>query len=117
MQVDAFTAHPLTGKAWGVVCDADSLDNTTRLAIARENNLSETAYVVQSSVADFGARFFTPAEELPLAGHPTIANVFALIDSGRLQLTDDRTAISLELEVGPIPIEILAQGGQGSPIT
>ncbi len=116
MQVDAFTAQPLTGNACAVVFDADSLDNATRLAIARENNLSETAYVVQSSVADFGARFFTPAEELPLAGHPTIATVFALIDSGRLKLTGNLTTITLELKVGPIPIEIQAQAGQVSRI-
>ena len=93
------------------IFDADDLDDATRLAIAREMNLSETAFVVRSDVADFGARYFTPAEEIPLAGHPTIATVFALIDSGRLKLTGDLTTISLELRVGPIRVDIEAQHG------
>jgi trans-2,3-dihydro-3-hydroxyanthranilate isomerase len=82
------------------------------LAIAREINLSETAFVRRSTVADFGVRYFTPAEEIPLAGHPTIATTFALIDSGRLQLAGDVTRITLELQVGPIPVEIFATDGQ-----
>jgi len=70
------------------------------LAIAREMNLSETSFVRRSDIADFGVRYFTPAEEIPLAGHPTIATAFALVDSGRLQLTGDLTTITLELQVG-----------------
>lgn len=111
MQVDAFTDHPLGGNPCAIVFDADDLDMATRQAIAREMNLSETAFVVKSAVADVGARYHTPAEEIPLAGHPTIATIFALIESGRLKLTGDYTTITLELKVGPIPIEIYAQNG------
>ncbi|MFN0158277.1 MAG: PhzF family phenazine biosynthesis protein [Bacteroidota bacterium] len=111
-QVDAFTDRPLKGNPCAVVFDADELDDATMLAIAREMNLSETAFVVSSRVADFGARYFTPAEEIPMAGHPTIATVFALVDSGRLKLTGNITHISLELKVGPIPVEIRAQNGK-----
>jgi trans-2,3-dihydro-3-hydroxyanthranilate isomerase len=106
MQIDAFTTTRLAGNPCGVVFDADDLSDETRLAIAREMNLSETAFVVRSAVADFGARYFTPAEEIPLAGHPTISTVFALIDSGRLKLTGDLTTISLELRAGPIRVDI-----------
>jgi trans-2,3-dihydro-3-hydroxyanthranilate isomerase len=74
-------------------------------------NLSETSFVVRSTVADFGARYFTPAEEIPLAGHPTIATVFALADAGRLKLTGDLTTISLELRVGAIRVDIESQHG------
>src|SRR5512136_2557131 len=109
MQVDAFTDRPLGGNPCAIVFDADDIDDATRLAIAREMNLSETSFVVRTTVADFGARYFTPAEEIPLAGHPTIATVFALIDAGRLKLTDDLTTISLELRVGPIRVDIEAQ--------
>src|SRR5258708_3018593 len=116
MQLDAFTTKPLSGNACAVVFDADSLDNATRLAIAKEMNLSETAFVVRSDTADFGARYFTPAEEIPLAGHPTIATIYALIDSGRLKLKDPLTTLSLELKVGPIPIEIRSNRGQVSQI-
>jgi len=111
MQVDAFTDRPLKGNPCAVVFDADSLDDATMLAIARETNLSETAFVRRSSVADFGARYFTPAEEIPLAGHPTIATVFALIDSGRLRLSGDSTSITLELRVGPIRVDIESSQG------
>ena len=109
MQVDAFTTTPLGGNPCAIVFDADDLSDETRLAIAREMNLSETSFVVRSDVADFGARYFTPADEIPLAGHPTIATVFALIDSGRLKLTSDLTTLSLELRVGPIRVDIESQ--------
>jgi trans-2,3-dihydro-3-hydroxyanthranilate isomerase len=111
MQVDAFTAAPLGGNPCAIIFDADDLSVETRLAIAREMNLSETAFVIRSDAADFGARYFTPAEEIPLAGHPTLATVFALIDAGRLKLTGDLTTISLELRVGPIRVDIEAQAG------
>ncbi len=111
MQVDAFTDHPLGGNPCAILFDTDDLDEQTMLAIAKEMNLSETSFVRRSEVADFGVRYFTPAEEIPLAGHPTIATTFALIETGRLQLTGDYTTMTLELQLGPIPIEIFAQDG------
>lgn len=115
--VDAFTDRPLAGNPCAVVFDADGLDDATMLAVAGEMHLSETAFVRHSTLADFGARYFTPAEEIPLAGHPTIATIFALVESGRLPLTGDRTVISLELKVGPIPVEISSANGRVSRIT
>jgi trans-2,3-dihydro-3-hydroxyanthranilate isomerase len=111
MQVDAFTDQPLSGNPCAIVFEADDLPDTTRQAIAQEMNLSETAFVQQSTMADVGARYFTPAFEIPLAGHPTIATIFALVETGRLKLTGDYTTIKLELKVGPIPIEIYAKNG------
>jgi trans-2,3-dihydro-3-hydroxyanthranilate isomerase len=72
-------------------------------------NLSETAFVRRSTKADFGVRYFTPAEEIPLAGHPTIATTFALIQTNRVKLLGNITTINLELIVGPIRVEILAK--------
>jgi trans-2,3-dihydro-3-hydroxyanthranilate isomerase len=112
MQVDAFTDTPLGGNPCAVVFDADALDPKTMQAIAREMNLSETAFVLRSEVADVRARYFTPADEIPLAGHPTIATIFALSETGRIALRGDATAISLELQAGVIPIDIHAQGGR-----
>jgi trans-2,3-dihydro-3-hydroxyanthranilate isomerase len=116
MWVDAFTDKALGGNPCAIVFDADDLDDTKRQAIAKEMNLSETAFVIKPSAADFGARYFTPAEEIPLAGHPTIATVFALVDSGRLKLTGDQTTISLELKVGPIRVDIEAAQGKVTQI-
>lgn len=111
LQVDAFTDHPLGGNPCAVIFDTDGMDSGTMLAIAKEMNLSETAFVRQSQVASFGARYFTPAEEVPLAGHPTIASVFALVDTGRLALDGSSTSLTLELAVGPIDVEILSESG------
>lgn len=111
MQVDAFTDRPLAGNACAIIFDADELGDSTMQAIAREMNLSETAFVRRSKIADFGARYFTPAEEIPLAGHPTIATTFALIETGRLQLRGDYSRIALELKVGAIAVEIYARDG------
>lgn len=117
MQVDAFTDRPLGGNPCAVLFESDDLDETTMQAIAREMNLSETAFVRRSGQADFQARYFTPSAEIPLAGHPTIATVFALIDSGRLTLSEDYTRITLELKAGVIPVEILSQAGKIMRIT
>jgi trans-2,3-dihydro-3-hydroxyanthranilate isomerase len=111
MQVVAFTARPLAGNPCAIVFDADALDARTMLAIAREMNLSETAFVRRSEVADFGARYFTPAEEIPMAGHPTLATAFALVATGRLSRRGAHTSFTLELPVGPIRVDIRAEQG------
>jgi trans-2,3-dihydro-3-hydroxyanthranilate isomerase len=112
MQVDAFTTTRLGGNPCAIVFDADDISDATKQAIAREMNLSETAFVVRSDKADVGARYFTPAEEIPLAGHPTIATIFALVECGRLSLSGEVTQITLELKAGVIPVEIQAKDGQ-----
>ncbi len=110
-QVDAFTNVPLSGNPCAVVFGADDLSSEQMQSIALEMNLSETAFVLQSDKADFRFRFFTPAEEIPLAGHPTIATVHSLIDEDCLQLTADRTTITVELAAGVIEVEVQSQGG------
>jgi trans-2,3-dihydro-3-hydroxyanthranilate isomerase len=106
MQVDAFTDRPLGGNPCAVLFDTDDMDEEIMLAVAREMNLSETAFVRHSQVADFGARYFTPAEEIPLAGHPTIATVYALAITERLLVSGPLTRMTLELQAGVIPVEI-----------
>ena len=76
--IDAFASKKLGGNPWAVVLGADSLSADEMQAFAKEMNLSETAFVVASRNADFAARYFTPTEELPFAGHPTIATIHAL---------------------------------------
>ncbi len=117
MQVDAFTEVALGGNPCAVFFDTDDLDDQTMLAITREMNLSESSFVKSSTIADFRVRYFTPMGEIPLAGHPTIATTYALVDSGRLKLTGEITHIHLELQVGPIPVEIQSENGQVKNIT
>ena len=110
-QVDAFTTQPLRGNPCAVVFDCADLDNEKMLAIAREMNLSETSFVWRMDEGGFRARYFTPAEEIPLAGHPTIATMYALVDSGRLAFDGDYLKLPLVLRDGPVEVEIFASRG------
>jgi trans-2,3-dihydro-3-hydroxyanthranilate isomerase len=111
-QVDAFTTRRLGGNPCAVVFDCADLNDDLMQAIAREMNLSETAFVWRMDNGRFRARYFTPAEEIPLAGHPTIATIYALVDSGRLKLDADYLKLPLVLRDGPIDVEIFARGGK-----
>lgn len=111
-QVDAFASKPLHGNPCAVVLDADQLTSNQMQAIAREQNLSETAFILHSDRADVRARYFTPAEEIPLAGHPTIASIHTLIEANRIILTGEQTRISLELKAGIVSVDVLSEKGQ-----
>ena len=82
--VDAFTTEPFTGNPAGVVLDAKGMNEKAMQNIAREMNLSETAFILPSSLknADIQIRWFTPAAEVPLCGHATIGSFHALAESG-----------------------------------
>lgn len=112
LQADAFTDRPLGGNPCAIVFDCPELDDGTLLAIAREMNLSETSFVWKQADGTFRARYFTPAGEIPLAGHPTIATVHALVETGRLALPGDSLKIPLELRDGPIEVEIHGHAGK-----
>lgn len=104
--IDAFTSKILGGNPCAVVLDADSLSAEQMQSIASEINLSETAFVKKSDKADFAARYFTPCEELPFAGHPTLSVIHALIDEKKILLNSSVTHVNLEVPAGIIPIEI-----------
>jgi PhzF family phenazine biosynthesis protein len=74
-QVDAFTATCFTGNPAGVVLDAAQLSDAEMLAIARELNNGDTAFVLpaESPTEDLRVRFFTPRKEAPFVGHATLA--------------------------------------------
>lgn len=108
-QVDAFTTRPLRGNPCAIVFDCGDLSDEVMQAIAKEMNLSETSFVWRMDDGRFRARYFTPAEEIPLAGHPTIATIYALIDSERLKLESDYLKLSLVLRDGPVDVEVFAK--------
>jgi len=112
LQIDAFTDVPLAGNPCAVVFNSETLDDSAMLAITREMNLAETAFVRRSGPDGFAARYFTPAIEIPFAGHPTIATAFALVYAGLLPLTGDLTILNLSLNIGPIRVEIQSAEGQ-----
>jgi trans-2,3-dihydro-3-hydroxyanthranilate isomerase len=111
VQVDAFTTQPLQGNPCAVLSDARGLTDAEMQSIAREMNLSETAFVFPSDKADFRFRYFTPATEIPLAGHPTISTAHVLVEEGRVPLKDGKATFTMELNVGVLPVEIAGREG------
>ena len=89
-QLDVFAEGPYKGNPLAVFPDAASLDPGQMQAIAREMNLSETSFVTAVDDSGYDVRIFTPKEELPFAGHPTIGTVWLLAHLGKV--TGDSTA-------------------------
>jgi PhzF family phenazine biosynthesis protein len=83
-QVDVFGDHALLGNPVAVVLDGDGLDDDAMRRLARWTNLSETTFVLPPSSpdADYRVRIFTPAAELPFAGHPTLGTCHAWLEQG-----------------------------------
>ena len=83
-QVDVFTAEPLWGNPVAVVHDADGIDDEAMQRFAQWTNLSETTFLLPASTerADYRVRIFTPAVELPFAGHPTLGSCHAWLEAG-----------------------------------
>jgi len=108
VQVDAFTHRPLTGNPAAVVFDADDLDVQTMQQIAVETNLSETVFILKptSSEADYRVRIFTPKNELPFAGHPTVAAAHAVRE--RLPGLADARVLRQECGIGIVPVAVIA---------
>lgn len=102
-QYDSFTKTPFAGNPAGVVLDANGLSDREMQYIAREMNCSETVFVLPAGNhdADFRMRYFTPAVEVDLCGHATIAGLTALGEAGRLQgaAAAQTNAGVLEMEV------------------
>src|SRR5687767_14608807 len=85
--VDVFAEAPLQGNPAAIVFDADALDGARMQAIAREFNLSETAFILKPQDAAH-VRLFTPGSEVPFAGHPNIGAAFALANDRPLKGDD-----------------------------
>lgn len=90
-QVDVFGHGPLAGNPVAVVHDATGLDDEQMAAYARWTNLSETTFLLPPTRAgaDYRLRIFTPAEELPFAGHPTLGSAHAWLRAGGVPAQED----------------------------
>jgi len=108
-RLDVFSEQPLAGNPLAVVLGADGLDAARMQAIAREFNLSETVFVLEARDAVNAARLriFTPAVELPFAGHPTIgAAALIAFERAHDMLGQTPIRLVLEEEVGPVVCEV-----------
>ena len=104
--VDAFTKIPLGGNPCSVVLEADKLSDAEMLAIAKEMNQSETAFLMKSKSSDLRARYFTPEREIPLAGHPTIASIHVALQERLIEKSNLAMDFSLELNDGPVKVSV-----------
>lgn len=111
---DVFTDRRFGGNPLAVVLDAAGLDDARMLAVTREFNYSETAFVLPPRHAGESCRvrIFTPGGEVPFAGHPTIGTAHVLTALGRLPLTGSETRLVLGENVGPVPVTVRAEGGR-----
>lgn len=90
-QVDVFSAEPLRGNPVAVVHDAEGVSDEEMQRFAHWTNLSETTFLLPPTdpAADYRLRIFTPSEELPFAGHPTIGSAHAWLEAGGVPRSDD----------------------------
>ncbi|MGZ4351599.1 MAG: PhzF family phenazine biosynthesis protein, partial [Solirubrobacteraceae bacterium] len=106
---DVFTDVPLEGNAVAVFTDAEGLPAEVMQRVARELNLSETVFVLRAAdpaEADARIRIFTPALELPFAGHPVLGTAFVLGE--RLGLD----AVRLKTGAGVVPVSLTRSDGR-----
>jgi trans-2,3-dihydro-3-hydroxyanthranilate isomerase len=112
LHYDVFTDQPLVGNQLAVFMDAQGLDTAHMQAVAREMNFSESTFILpkERPDTDIRMRIFTPYNEMPMAGHPTIGSTFALAHSGAI--TKGARRFVFGLNIGPTPVDLeWADGG------
>jgi trans-2,3-dihydro-3-hydroxyanthranilate isomerase len=107
--VDVFATDRYTGNQLAVVTEAGDLDGTEMQAIAAEFDYSETTFVTgPPDDGSWPVRIFTPTDEVPFAGHPTLGTASVI----RQSLADDTPeAVTLDLQVGEIPVDVRERDG------
>ncbi len=110
LHLDVFTDHLFGGNQLAVFLDARGLSAETMQAIAKEMNFSETTFVLppEAGGTDARMRIFTPGEELPTAGHPTVGTTFALARSGVIERGRQRFVYGCN--IGPVPVTMTWNG-------
>lgn len=112
---NAFAEEPFAGNPAGVVLDASGLAEAEMAGIARQMNLSETAFLMEPSQpgADIRLRWFTPAQEVKLCGHATIAAFCATVEHGIFPVDEgDERIIDVETLSGQLRVRISRRQGQ-----
>lgn len=112
LHYDVFTDTRFGGNPLAVFPDASGLAPAVMQAIAREINFSESTFILPAERpdTDIRMRIFTPAEEMPMAGHPTVGSTFALAHEG--VIAEGRRNWIFGLNIGPTPVEIEWDGAR-----
>src|SRR6202035_669936 len=113
LTADVFTDRPFGGNPLAVFPDARAISAERMLQVSREFNLSETVFVLppEDPRHTRRLRIFTPAKELPFAGHPTVGTAHVLAAIAEITLAADERGIVLEEEVGPAARTVRSRGG------
>ena len=112
-QVDAFSSESFGGNPAGVVPNSKSLNARDMQKIAKEMNLSETAFVQKLDDNLFKVRFFTPICEVDLCGHATIATFYTMAKKGYIKSIENGVKrAELETNIGTFPIDINYKNGE-----
>ncbi|MEX2327646.1 MAG: PhzF family phenazine biosynthesis protein, partial [Pseudomonadales bacterium] len=99
---EVFSEAPYGGNQLATVLDASGISMEEMQKIARGFNFSETTFIVGGNHKDgFDVRIFTPAGELPFAGHPTLGSAYL---ARQLYCRGDESVVQLNLGIGPIPV-------------
>jgi trans-2,3-dihydro-3-hydroxyanthranilate isomerase len=111
LHYDVFTDRPLEGNQLAVFPEPAGLTIDLMQAVTREMNFSECTFIFPPETAgtDVRMRIFTPAEELPMAGHPTIGSTFALAREGII--AHGQQSFVFGLGVGPTPVSLEWKAG------
>jgi PhzF family phenazine biosynthesis protein len=110
-QVDVFTGRPFFGNPVAVVIGAESLSSEQMQRIAGWTNLSETTFLLAPTVpgASYRLRIFTPRQELPFAGHPTVGSAHAALESGFAKAVEGK--LKQECGAGVLELTVEEQDG------
>jgi trans-2,3-dihydro-3-hydroxyanthranilate isomerase len=99
--VDVFTDRPLAGNQLCVIPEPADLSDEEMQDVAREIGFSETTFVTRAAGHRYSMRIFTPARELPFAGHPTLGTAFVLVGEGFVQ-----TPVTQSIPAGEVDVEV-----------
>ena len=110
LQLDVFADRLFAGNPLAVVVDAEGLDGASMQRIARWTNLSETAFLLPPTQpqADYRVRIFTPRQELPFAGHPSVGSAYAAIEAGLIE--PGKRALIQQCSAGLLPVRVNGDG-------
>ena len=112
LHLDVFTDRVFGGNQLAVFLDGRGLTTETMQAIAKEMAFSESTFILppEQPDTDVRMRIFTPGDELPMAGHPTVGSTFALARSGVIGPERDRFVFGLD--IGPVPVSLTWRNGE-----
>lgn len=110
LQLDVFSTRLFAGNPLAVVVAAAALDATQMQRIARWTNLSETAFLLPptQASADYRVRIFTPRQELPFAGHPSVGSAWVALECAVVRT--DKTRLVQECAAGLLPVRVDGHG-------